>query len=370
MESRKEKGEIGAAYVLFLVDIMAEIRPLLEDAGLMQPGGLVIFSENIGSVGAIRRFFQETGAILQKKLTISEGMIANNKIAYHIYKKIDKEEDQLRFLAEEEFTPVILVDSFVPEHLKDFGQLIVLEGRVEFQDEDIQLGKDFKNFIHRTPEFLENSIKIFKNSEFYMRHKWDGETDRALEASASAFCDFYRLQHAETEAEGLRLYFRGIVEALLERKECFVGEWDILDAVKKVVENYLEENQQIKIGSKDAVEGELAGANQKSEAILWDEKVYYFPENLFRCACGLLLDMVSFPEIKREMAKQGFLRCHKISDGNYTIKKTIVNSYGCKVRQRFIAIEREFFDVDGDLTLAERREWSCALELPVESPAG
>lgn len=152
MEERKKIGEVGmSADALFLVDIMAEIRPLLEDAGLIHAGGLVVFSENIGSVGAIEHFFLENGAIPQKKLTVSEGTIPNNKIAFHIHQKCDKEYEELKFLSEDKFTPVILVDSFIPEHLKDSGHLIVLEGEVDFQDEDIQLGKDFKSFIHRTP---------------------------------------------------------------------------------------------------------------------------------------------------------------------------------------------------------------------------
>lgn len=191
----------------------------------------------------------------------------------------------------------------------------------------------------------------------------------ALEASVNAFCDFYGLDNTETETNGLRMYFRGMVEVLLERRECFSGEWDVLDAVRNVVEIYLEKNPQIKIGSKNLVEGELAEVNQKPQAILWDDDVYYFPERLFRCACGSLLETVSFLEIKREMMLQGFLRCHKISDGNFTVKKVIVNSFGCKTRLRFLAIERDFFDFDGELTLAERKGISCVLEPPMEKTA-
>lgn len=369
MEFGKKISEVGtSASALFLVDIMAEIRPLLEDAGLMQPGGLIVFSKNIGNISEIKRFFRRVGAVQCEKLTVSEGAIPNNKIGFHVHQKYDKEEPLLKFLAEGEFTPAVLIHSFIPEHLKESGHLIVLEGEVDFEDEDIQAGKSFKEFIHQKPEFLENSIKYFKNSEFYMRHKWDEETDIALEASAKIYGDFYRLEHTEAEAEKLHSCFRNMIGVLLEREERFSGEWDVLDAVKKVVENYLEENQQIEIGSKDAVEGKLAEANQKQQAILWDDEFYYFPEKVFRYACGSLLEMVSFLEIKREMAAQGVLRCNKISDGNYTVKKTIINAYSCEVRQRFIAIRREFFDREGALTLAERRETSCALELPAESP--
>lgn len=370
MEKGKKNGKVGAsADALFLVDIMAEIRPLLEDAGLIQPGGLIIFSENIGAIDEIKHFFRRTGAVQCKKLAVPEGTIPNNKIAFHIHQKFDKEVDELKFLAEGGFTPVILVHSFIPEHLRDSCRLIVLERKLEFLDVDIQLGKSFKNFVHKKPEFLEKNIELFKSSEFYLQHKWDEEMDMALEASANAFCGFYRLEHTEEESEGLHTYFRGLVEALLEWEEHFSGEWDILDAVRNVIENYLEENAEVKMGSKDAVEGDLAEANQNSQAILWDDAFYYFPEKLFRYACGSLLEMVSFPEIKREMAEQGFLRCHKIADGNFTIKKTIVNVYGHRVRQRFIVIERGFFDLEGELTLAERRDVSCTLELSMENPA-
>lgn len=367
MEFGKKISEVGkSASALFLIDIMAEIRPLLEDAGLILPGGLVMITENIGGVGTIKRFFQQTRAVHCKKLTASEWAMANNKISYHIHQKFDKELDSLRFLAEEGFTPVILLHSFLPEHLKDYGRLIVLQGEGDFQDGDVQAGKDFKDFIHKEPGFLENSIKFFKSSEFYLQHKWEEETNMALEASATAFCDYYRMNHAETETQRLHRHFHDTIQLLAEREECCSGEWDVLDAVRNVIEKYLMENQQIKIGSKDAVEGELARANQKFEAILWDYNMYYITEKVLKNACAPLLGMVSFLEIKRELRDKGYLVCNSIADGNFTVKKVVTSAMGSTSRQRFLQIRREFFDQDGGLTLPERRSMICRSELQIE----
>lgn len=350
---------------LFLVSVMAEIQPLLKAYGLGLQKGIVIFLENSDYFNDIQQHLKQAGAVPCKSLTTSKRDIINNCVGVHIYDSYDKEAEIAKFLSEDGFTPALLIHSVIPDFLRDCENLVVVEENIDFQTTMWEVFENFQNYIHKSPRFIENSIRIFKGSEFYLKHQWKGPLNLALQTSAEAFLDYYRQSHTEMDTKTVRTSMHGMIEDLMAQAECCSGEWDNMDAVKMVVLDYLEANLEILIGERHQVEGALAEALRKDLAVLCDDTAYYFPEKVFRQACQPLFDMVSFGEIKRELKEEGFLDCNRTAEKNFTIKIMVRNAFGCNMRLRFLKIRREFFDCEGELTLQERRGTECGLELPM-----
>jgi hypothetical protein len=356
------------ATALFLVNLAAEMAPLLDDAGLGRKKGVVIFVERSADIGIVQKYFADMGAVMCKNLT-SPKWVQNNKVGLHLFQLYDRETENLKFLAEDDFSPSVLVHSILPDYLRNAEALVVINHEIEFHPEIVEKFIEFQQYIHKSPEFVQKNIRLFVSSKNYFRYKQYGELGLKLKASAEVYTKYYRETHNEDATERLENEFNSIIDELIENSECYSGEWDNSDTIRSLVATYLEENSKVQIGNVNEIEGKLAEANQRGEAILWDGQFYYFPEKVLKSACKPILDVVSFLDIKRELQMKGYLRCQNITGGNFTVKKTITNAFGCKTRQRFLVIRKDFFDLDGELTLAERRGTPCVLELPVESPA-
>lgn len=231
---------------LFLVDVMAEIQPLLKAYGLGLQKGMVIFSENSDCFYDAYQYLQRTGAELCKNLKASKRDILNNCLGIHVYDSYDKEREIVAFLSEEGFTPAILVHSVIPDFLRDYENLLVLSENSEILMETKEDFTTFQGYIHENPKLIENSIRIFKGSEFYLEHRWKGQLNLALQTAAEAFSNFYRQSHTEKETEKARASMHKMVEDLTERAECCSGEWDNLDTVRLSILRQIREFQLVK----------------------------------------------------------------------------------------------------------------------------
>lgn len=368
MEKSKKNGKMKktGATALFLTNLAAELGPLLDDVGLGGKKGVVIFVEQSADIGVVMKCFVDMGAVICKNLPSSQ-CVQNNKIGLHLFQLYDKEKDDLKFLSEDDFSPVVLVHSILPDHLRSEESVLVVNESVKLATGMVEKFKEFQRYIHKNPRFAQNSLRLFVSSKNYLKYQQQGWLSLRLKASAEVYTKYYRETHNEDETESLEKQFDNIIELLMEYSGRYCGEWDNSDAVRDIVSDFLGKNQKIKIGNLAEIEGKLAEANQRGEAILWDEQFYYFPEHVLKLACKPMLDVVSFLDIKRELRMKGYLRCQNIAEGNFTVKKTVTNAFGYKTRQRFLIIRKDFFDSDGELTLAERSEMPCALELSVEN---
>lgn len=364
MEKSAKTGNVicsgGNDEIFLLINITAEIHPLLKKAGIGLREGLVIFAENSDIYYKILQYLKNTGAEFCKNMGKLNSDVPNNKLAIHPHHRYDREEAIIKFLDSDGFMPTIIVHSILPVSLSGSENLIVVEGSVGFQSESLKKLRSFVDYIHKNPKLLKKYIKFYLTSELYLQSVSKIRLQIAMEASAEVFCCYLREVYDETQSSQTRTFLQRAIRDCMARADCCGGEWDVLCATKRAIESYLDANPQILIGSIDAVEGNLEKAVEKSEAILYDGEFYYFPECVLRRACEMIRDIVSFAIVKRELAENGVLYTNQIEGGNYTVKKTIFNSYGFKFRARFLKIYGEFFDEDGDLGLWERRNSICS----------
>lgn len=178
--------------------------------------------------------------------------------------------------------------------------------------------------------------------------------------SVSVVCACFRETHCEEETEKRRDLLRNAIKVAIAKSEKYAMDIEILDAVRRVMNEFLVTHTEIAIGYVEEVENELSIAVSNENAVLFDEEWIYIPNEIAKMACQSLQSIISFSCIKEEMRKQGVLYCNATRNTNYTVKKVIVNAYGVSMRLHFLKIKKVYFEND-DLSFWERRS-SCTLE--------
>ncbi len=372
MGESKETEQIGFgsdAGILLLINIMAEIRPLLIDERLDFQKGLVLFCADNAIGSRTESFFQKIGAAQCKSIGKSEWNIPNNRIGIHNYNRYDEERKVFEFLQNEMFTPVIVICGILPEFMKRGMNLIVLEQGIYTQGPlMLRTFKDFCDFIRNNPQLLQRQIRLCRSAEFH-EQTCKGSLYISLEVAAEVFCIYYRENHDEIQSREMRISLHQAINRGVELAECYAEDLESTDFIKKAVENYIDANAGIQIGKVGEIDGELTKAVQWEEAVLYDDKFYYMPEKILRKACESFRDSVSILSVKKALLDSGFLCCNDAKDGNYTVKKLLTNAYGYSFRPRFLKIRKEFFMSGSSLGLEERGR-KCTLAISMENHAG
>lgn len=341
---------------LLLLNVMAEMRPFLKDERLALRNGIVVLAEDRSDFVNIENKLLDAGGIMCKKIGKSTPNVLNHLIGIHEYSRFDKAEAILQFLAEEDFTPILLTCGLIPDYL-DNGIVVIpiFEGKNIQVQKTIQELQNFRQYAHRQPEILQRELKLFVTSDVYMRNEGGSSLNIVLEATVAVFCAIYRSDHTEQETEKRRTQLRKVISYYVNLTEEQGEEYEVLDAIKKSVENELDANPQILISPCDEIEGEIVKALGNSDVILYDEDWYYFPEKIMRQACKPLSEIISFLSLKRELYEAGMLYCNNVTAGNYTVKRMLTNSFGYTFRARFLKIRKDFFVPLGGLGLEERK---------------
>lgn len=359
MGNREEENEVRQEElcneVTLLINVLAEISPILSDEGISVGRGLIIFSETANISQKIQRIYKAAGAVAWKNIVNARQKTPNNRIGMHLHQKYDAVKQELEFLALEGFTPIVAAHTVLPEHLKEEA-LVIYEAVPDSEETILEELRSFRQHIHEEPSVIRKYLSLAETSEAFPQWETHGALSFALEIVAEVFCHSYRNTHNEAETKRKRNLFHAAIMYRKQLLQRYSGSWDISGAVKRALEKFVFSNPQILLGRVDGIEGKIFESIQNNAAVLYDEDFYYFPEKIFKAACSPLLDMVAISNIKSEMAANGDLCSNRIADGNYTVKKLLTNVYGSTLRARFLKIRRGFFDKDGELGLYERRE--------------
>lgn len=354
--------------IMVLISVMAEIRPLLQDEGLDFEQGFVLFAEDGVVCRQIQRFFKGAGTEQCKTVGRSGWKIPNNQIGIHQYNLYDKEKDIFEFLYSENFTPIVLSNGMIPDFLKARFNLLIFEQGIMHPSLLLHAFQEFCNNIHENPDLLQRQIRLCRTSIFF-KEDCEKPLYLSLESAAEVFCDFYRESHDESETRQMRWFFHRAIVHHLELAECYAEDLETTDLIKKALENYIDENSWVQIGSVEEIDGELTKAVERDEAILFDGDFYYLPEKIVRSACRSFRNVASILSVKRALLESGFLHCNNAKEGNFTVKKLLTNVFGYTFRPRFLKISKKFFQSSDSLGLEERRK-KCTLEISTENHAG
>lgn len=357
-DKKTEQMKTGPFVLLALLVLYMEIRPLLEKAQLSISRGIVLVAENKHFLERVLRFLMATGAKIAGRMTdfINSGtyiMIPTKKNSRKV----------TMYLEGEEIVPILVCYGIPPEYLS--GEYIIpMDSVSESADEEFFKAEieGFRKYVRASPELVVRELQIFKSSMWYLNNNSGSIFNISLHAVLSIYKMFYRESHDERKTEDIMENIKSVIELYVYKSEEYGECIDIVQPLRSLMITYIDNHEEVGIGDVDEVDGALTKALEANRGILYDEDWYYIPEKLFYSICESILQFVSMPEIKKNLAEEGFLYCNNNLGNNFTTKKLFTNVYGQNLRIRFLKIDKELIIGDGSLGLEERRRTVCISE--------
>lgn len=370
MESCKKNDKVNQqeGLILTLTLVVVEIHPLLQEEGLGLKNGLIFLTEERSKCELIQEKLTMLGAVFCKSFSRTK-MLRNYQMGFRKYSHYDKESEILDYLEPGKFVPCLLVTGFVPDFLRGEKNLVPFE-KVGFDVDKIMNDlQGFRQFARTNPDRLQYVIRRFKTSQIYLERNGESEMQMVMILAANVFCEYYRDRSVEFRTRLKRQEFGKAIRYCMELAEKYT-ECDTLEAIKKSIEQYVEQHTEVMICRITEIGGKETEAIKEKNIILFDHDFYYIYEEMARKACENLLELVSFPNIKKQLYQEGVITCNYISGNNYTVGRVLTNAYGQSIRERFLVFRKEFFMSVDSLGLEERRgECECISEnLQIKCP--
>lgn len=357
--AENQKISIEDERLVLLLSILAELNFIFRRKGFgLGKGILLLLDENLSEEMVIRNLVEKVGAVEVKNVKSLNTNYWNYQLKVHKFSRSDKYDELGQFLDDTKSLTAVVAYGIVPEILKDLVYVFKISEKQNTYISTVEFGELLgliKKFIRANPDLVVRELDLLKSSEFFISENAHSALFASLAAAANVYCAFFRDSHSETdtvrEKEKMRKEVLRIVQEAHECEEKF----DLLDAIKKSVSRYFDISHEYVIAHVDHVEGEVIQAVKEARVVLYDVEFYFISDPLFKKACKLILDMVSFIEIKKNLQEEGILYCNKTKYSNFTVKKVFVNAYGETCRGRFLKIEKQFLTSYEGLTLEERR---------------
>lgn len=339
----------------FLLSAYAHDRVIMEDAGFGINGGVVLFISNPNKVEAVIHNLEQCGGIRGQIHGSKIPSAFNYNMVLITYQPHYKRETILEFLACMDYMPVFVVCGMMPEWLHDYPNILLLEEEdiADYMNKRVEYLNSFFEFSHSHAADIINIVYSIKDAKQFR----DISDETALYKSLYCTGVIYNY-YIYMKCKGLQVpldYYDDLDSTIRDALEFDDIDMETVSAVYKALCRYLDTETDILLGSMDKIEGELIGAVAERRAILYDEKYYYLPENLFNDAMEEGLDfIISQHLLKSILYQEGVLICNS-TRGNYTIKKTLTNIYDEQLRARFLKFSREKLEEGQQLSLVERR---------------
>ncbi len=210
---------------------------------------------------------------------------------------------------------------------------------------DDALGKQIAEFTGFLVENVDEVTAVFQRLEnSRVLEEYEGTADtRNLFSAFAVVGIIYRtyLQKKGSEREADE-FLEGYVQESENRIRLmseFAGGIELSKLLSHSVWEHLSVEKEIILVNISMVDGEVIQALSNSAAILFDEEFYYFPPRLLKEICKPVLQLVSEPELKKQLKNSGILYCNS---ADYTVKKQVINVYGGVERPRMMWIYKDF----------------------------
>ncbi len=351
------KGQ-GISEIILLFLVKAELNFVLEKKGLGIDKGMIFLTENNSTAIFFQTLLKKAGAVEVKNLTSIQPVGRNYQLLFHQYNRYEKSENIQQFLCNRKFIPAIIVQGAIPENLQGLAFAIEINEEDVFAINQEELGKEIeetRNFIRLNPEVILHELDCLKSSEIFLNRRLDSLLFNNLGAAANSYLLYFRNSHTESETLEKQKRMYEEIEYCVGRTEILSEEYDIIDTIRAATNRYFDNNEGYIIVDIEKVGGEAVKAVKESKVVLYDKKFYYISEPLFRKACSVLLDIVSFIKIKKILRDEKVITCNQTENDSFTIKKVFINVYGVPCRERFLKFEKEFFVNEEGLNLEERK---------------
>ena len=353
MEKNKRNKQID----ILLLAVLAHIRFLLKCAGIELPHGIILFSANEHEQCSTIRHLKEFGAVECQLRGNAIPWYPNDKMVIVPFQKYYKEGIMTRFLACEEYLPVIAVSGVLPDYLQAYENIVMLKATDFNVDvEGKGLYDNIISIIHKNAKRIQEIVDYSRATDILLQNDSKNMLQSSLEMTAIIIECLYHQNNENDEMYCSKEEFQQCIEEMCRVSGAFSEDCDVCSILRTNIYSFVDENDDIRIGGTDQIEGELGRALRDKRAILYDEKFYYISDELLKQASAEILKTISYPMLKMMLWKEGVISCNQVSEGNYTIKKLLFTAYGETMRPRFIKIKREMIDMGGELDLTERRK--------------
>ena len=334
---------------LFMLGAFGHLRVLLLEAGLGFGNGLILLSTGQDIMSIPEKTLIALGI---QKVQIRTGRLPsmkNYQTGVVEYGNYCSEKALSEYLYAQNFLPTVIVRGVLPDTLKSFRNVILF--CVDTPEKELQsMFQKFCKYSHDNTEQVQFVIEESKEYIYKYPELSDISLSRALFAVGMVILQFFMergsiLSYKES-------WIENIVSTILEMCQLIdVDEIKVASMVAQTVDNFLDTHKDVIVEDIENVHGAVSLAMEESRVILYDLHFYYFPEELFRKI--MEGSARSVPSIKNALLQEGALVCNCSTD-NYTVKKEFYNSYGVKMRRRFLKIRREVLDCGCRLFIAER----------------
>lgn len=264
---------------IFLLSAYSHIRVLMEDAGASISGGIVLYIPNSNTVESVIHDLNQCGGIIGKIRGSQLPSTFNHKAVVIRCQGNYKPESVFEFLACTEYLPVYLVSGILPDWLRDYANIILVDDELD-TDSELRLDslKGFMEFSNSHGDFIIELLNSIKRSEKFEIF----EESRLYQAFYCVGVLYNHYLHVVGKALQLPSnYFDELDNTIRDAIEFDDFDLEVVSAVYKALLQYLDVETDILIGDIDNIQGELIKAVADENAILYDDKFYYTPDALF-----------------------------------------------------------------------------------------
>lgn len=357
MARYNRKGKIN--WMLLTLYSGSFLRFLMEDLGYALDEGIVLIADNELQA---RQFISEYNNNIEdsgykiENFKKKKPQIPNYACAFLYLRRGINEEDVLNFLEEKDFLPVVICGGFLPQFLRDSHYIFRLKTEEMKALSDRNTAKnleEFRLFIINNVPWVCDLIKGLQSSLAVTKYNCPEDMRKLFSIFVGIgkiyFLYLYRTESEREMIDFFNLYIKESKERI-EKIQDFADGEEIPELFSELVWSYIHEHGEIRIVDADNVVGEAYTAIQERKSIVYDDRYYWFPPELFMKICEPLLQTMSQPELKRRLREEGILYCNSV---DYTVKKCLTNIYGVTKRIRVLLIRKDYLFSPENLRLED-----------------
>ena len=271
------------ANIFYLLGLGGEINFILDKKNLGLDKNIIIcVDENVSEDYILLKLRENLEVVIVDKLNRVLDNIRNYQIAVHKYMRYDSETELYSFLHKKNFLTSVVVWGFVPEILKDAGYIIKVSKETCAILADPSFAHEIenvKNWVRENPEIVSYEIDALKNAKNIINNQVKNSLlFTYLRAVVRIYAAFFRDKYSEETARFLESYVEVKIKRWVKDALEYLEACDAQDAIRKIVNEYLERNVDYFLGNIDSINEEADIAIKSGKVVLLTaspETIYY-----------------------------------------------------------------------------------------------
>lgn len=344
--------------ILCLLPIMAELHAPINYYHYDLLKGLCILIEDPDDADHLLYTLNNLKDIqIMKSPRIKHSNLPNFKFALYSMQKNDSPDTLKDFLTTSRFLTAVIVSGAVPNHMPDTHIIVIPKSPVAHHDTEL-LNSEIsavKNFLRDNPYTMEEELEKFSTSVEYMEHPGMSPLYMQMHIAARMYQLWYRNCHCESETRNRYFNLLHSIENISKASENYIDNVELSDIFVELFLNYAEKHRELHFIHINAATDKACDLMRKNGNIIFhDDLYYYLTENIFKIISQPLLKSFQLTYIKENLRISGILCSNNCQNNNFTRKKILFTESGIDSRNRFLWLDKKFFESWDKLSPEER----------------